>query len=195
MTKSELIDRVAKEAKISKAAAARVLNTVTETITAEMRRGGRLILPGFGTFSVGYRKARIGRSPRTGQRITIAATRAAKFHAGKGLKEAVKGNGPPSGKSYMREITFADGSKYVGGVVNAKKHGSGTYTWPNGDRYVGEWKDDRWHGRATYTWPSGNKYVGEWEKDRATGGWFYEGSGGKVWVYQDSEGKWIVKER
>ena len=195
MTKADLIVRMAKEAKISKAAAARALNTVTETITAELRRGGRLILPGFGTFSVGYRKARIGRSPRTGQRITIAATRAPKFHAGKELKEAVKGNGPPSGKSYMRELTYADRSKYVGGVVNGKRHGSGTYTWPSGHRYVGEWKDDRLHGRGTYTWSNGDKYVGEFKNSRASGGSLYEAAGRKIWSYQDSGGKWIFRER
>lgn len=90
MTKADLIARMAKGGKISKAAAERALNSATDAIAAELRGGGRLILPGFGTFSVGHRKARTGRNPQTGQRITIPATRAPKFKAGKELKDAVK---------------------------------------------------------------------------------------------------------
>ena len=90
MTKADLVGKIAKEAKISKAAAARALNCATKSIAGELRMGGRLILPGFGTFSVGHRKARTGRNPRTGQRITIPATRTPKFKAATELKETVK---------------------------------------------------------------------------------------------------------
>ncbi|MBN1254353.1 MAG: hypothetical protein JXA50_03690 [Deltaproteobacteria bacterium] len=68
------------------------------------------------------------------------------------------------------KITYEDGSKYLGGILDGKRHGQGTYTWPSGD-----------------------KYVGEWINNRAIGGWFYKTTGRKLWVYQDSEGKWIVK--
>jgi len=74
-------------------------------------------------------------------------------------------------KDYQREITYDDGSKYIGAMLNGKRHGQGTYTWPDG-----------------------RKYVGGFENNRASGGWYYKTSGQKVWVYQDSEGKWIVKQ-
>ena len=90
MTKVELVAAVAKEAKSSKAAAARAVGCVTETITQELKRGGRISLPGFGTFSVRNRTARTGRNPRTGEEIKIPASKTAKFSVGKALKEAVK---------------------------------------------------------------------------------------------------------
>ena len=90
MTKAELISKVAKEAKISKAAAAQAIDCATATITKELKRGGRITLPGFGTFSVAKRKARAGRNPRTGKELRIPATKTAKFKPGKALKEAVR---------------------------------------------------------------------------------------------------------
>jgi len=90
MTKEELIARTAKGTKMSKAAAARAINCTFDVISEELKRGGRLILPRFGTFSVGYRKARAARNPRTGQKMTIPATKTPKFKAGKALKKAVK---------------------------------------------------------------------------------------------------------
>jgi DNA-binding protein HU-beta len=90
MTKEELIAAVAKEAKITKVAAAKAIDSVTGSITKELRRGGRLSLTGFGTFSVAKRKARTGRNPRTGATIRIAATKTAKFKPGSALKQAVK---------------------------------------------------------------------------------------------------------
>ena len=55
--------------------------------------------------------------------------------------------------------------------------------------------DGKRHGQGSYIWPDGRKYVGGFENNRATGGWFYKTSGQRVWVYQDPEGKWIVKEQ
>ena len=90
MTKAELIAAVAKEAKISTTAAAKAIDCVTDTITEELKRGERITLPGFDTFSVGKRKARTGRNARTGEDIRIPATKTAKFKPGKALKKAVR---------------------------------------------------------------------------------------------------------
>ena len=90
MTKEELIAAVAKESKITKVAAAKAIDSVTDNITKELKRGGRISLTGFGTFSVAKRKARTGRNPRTGQTIKIAATKTAKFKPGSALKQSVK---------------------------------------------------------------------------------------------------------
>ena len=90
MTKAELIDAVAKDAKITKTAAAHAIDSITGTITKDLKKGGRVTLTGFGTFSVANRKARTGRNPRTGQEIRIPASKTPKFTAGKALKEAVR---------------------------------------------------------------------------------------------------------
>ena len=90
MTKAELVSAVATEAKITKAAAAQAIDCVTDTITKDLKKGGRITVTGFGTFSVGKRKARAGRNPRTGQEIRIPASKTPKFTAGKTLKEAVR---------------------------------------------------------------------------------------------------------
>ena len=90
MTKDQLIGGMAKEAKISKAAAGKALNFFTSAVTKALRKGDKLTLTGFGTFSVAKRKARKGRNPRTGNEIKIAATKIAKFKAGRLLKAAVK---------------------------------------------------------------------------------------------------------
>jgi len=90
MTKSELIDKVAKEAKIPRAAAERAINSFTTTITEVLKTGNKITLPGFGTFQVSNRSARKGRNPRTGQEIDIPAAKIPKFKCGKGLKDAVR---------------------------------------------------------------------------------------------------------
>jgi hypothetical protein len=71
----------------------------------------------------------------------------------------------------QREINFADGSKYMGNILNGKMHGQGTYIWANGDKYVGEFADNR-----------------------ATGGWFYKSDGRKAWCHQDEKGIWAIKK-
>jgi DNA-binding protein HU-beta len=90
MTKAELITSIGKEAKISKAAAEKALNAFTNTVTKALKKGEKLALTGFGTFSVARRRARTGRNPRTGKEIKIPSTRVAKFKAGNLLKNAVK---------------------------------------------------------------------------------------------------------
>ncbi len=90
MTKGELIASVGKEAKISKASAEKAINAFTNTVMKALRKGDKLALTGFGTFSVAKRRARTGRNPQTGKEIKIPATRVAKFKAGNLLKSTVK---------------------------------------------------------------------------------------------------------
>jgi len=90
MTKAELIASIGKDAKISKAAAEKAVNAFSSAVTKALKKGDKLTLTGFGTFSVAKRRARMGRNPQTGKEIKIAATRVAKFKAGNLLKSAVK---------------------------------------------------------------------------------------------------------
>ncbi len=89
MNKAELIDAVADSADISKAAAARSVDTVLEVITESLKNGNAVTLVGFGTFNSRRREARTGRNPRTGDPIQIKASNLAVFKAGKGLKDAL----------------------------------------------------------------------------------------------------------
>ena len=89
MNKSELVDFIAAEAEISKAAAGRALDAVTTAVKKTLKKGDTVTLVGFGTFSVGKRAARIGRNPQTGAEIKIKAAKVPKFKPGKGLKDAV----------------------------------------------------------------------------------------------------------
>lgn len=90
MNKSELIDAVASQADISKAAAARAIDATVDSVTKALQRGDQVTLVGFGTFSVRERAARTGRNPRTGQTIRINATKVPGFKPGKALKDALK---------------------------------------------------------------------------------------------------------
>lgn len=90
MTKTELIDKIASSASLTKADAGRALDATLDAIKAALKKGQKVTLVGFGTFSVSKRKARKGRNPRTGEEIKIAATKVPKFTAGKTLKDAVK---------------------------------------------------------------------------------------------------------
>ena len=89
MNKAELVDAVAESADISKASAARCVETVFERITSSLAAGDSVTIVGFGTFTVKSRAARTGRNPRTGASIQIAASRLPGFKAGKALKDAV----------------------------------------------------------------------------------------------------------
>ena len=89
MNKSELIDAIAAQADISKAAAGRALDAAVESITAALQKGDSVSLIGFGTFYVGERAARTGRNPRTGKTLEIKAAKSPKFRPGKGLKDAL----------------------------------------------------------------------------------------------------------
>ena len=89
MNKSDLTEAVAASANLNKSSAGKAVEAVFEAIEGAMSRGDSVSLIGFGTFSVSDRAARTGRNPRTGETIQIAASRVAKFKAGKGLKEAL----------------------------------------------------------------------------------------------------------
>jgi DNA-binding protein HU-beta len=89
MNKADLIDRIASGVDISKTQAAGAIDTTMESITSALKKGDRVALIGFGTFSVSQRKARNGRNPQTGATIKIAARKVAKFSAGAELKKAV----------------------------------------------------------------------------------------------------------
>ena len=90
MTKTELIDKMAKDAKVTKAAAGKALDSFVDGVKKTLKKGEKVMLIGFGTFSVSQRKARKGRNPHTGAEIKIPARKAPKFAAGQGLKKAVK---------------------------------------------------------------------------------------------------------
>ncbi len=90
MTKQELFEKMANDADISKAAADKALNSFMDGIKQTLKKGNKVTLVGFGTFSVGKRAARTGRNPQTGAVIKIKASKAPKFKAGKGFKDAVK---------------------------------------------------------------------------------------------------------
>jgi len=90
MTKAELIEKIAAGAALSKADASRALDSTLDAIKASLKKGQKVTLVGFGTYSVSKRKARKGRNPRTGQVINIPAAKTPKFTAGKALKDALK---------------------------------------------------------------------------------------------------------
>ena len=89
MNKGELVDAVAASAGLSRADATKAVDGVLDAITGTLASGGSVSLVGFGTFSVKARAARMGRNPRTGETIQIAASNVPGFKAGKGLKDAV----------------------------------------------------------------------------------------------------------
>jgi DNA-binding protein HU-beta len=89
VNKTELIDHIANEAEISKAASGRALDAIIAAVKKTLKKNGSVTLVGFGTFSVGKRAARTGRNPRTGEAIKIKAAKVPKFKPGKGLKDAV----------------------------------------------------------------------------------------------------------
>ena len=89
MNKGELVDKVASDVGLSKAQADRAIDSVLGGITDCLRKGEKVTLVGFGTFSVSQRKARRGRNPQTNELMKIPATKGVRFASGKKLKEAV----------------------------------------------------------------------------------------------------------
>lgn len=89
MNKSELIDHIAKQADISKAAAGRALEALIGGVKSTLKKSGTVSIVGFGSFSITKRAARSGRNPRTGATIKIKSAKVPKFKPGKGLKDAV----------------------------------------------------------------------------------------------------------
>lgn len=90
MNKAELIDAIAASAKISKADSKKALDGFIESTTKALKKGDRVALVGFGSFSVTQRSARKGRNPQTGKEITIKAKKVVKFKAGAELSAKVK---------------------------------------------------------------------------------------------------------
>ena len=89
MNKSELIDHIARQADISKAAAGRALEALIGGVKSTLKKNNSVSLVGFGTFSVSKRAARTGRNPRTGAAIKIKSAKVPKFRPGKALKDAL----------------------------------------------------------------------------------------------------------
>jgi DNA-binding protein HU-beta len=89
MTKADLIESLAVKADVAKPRAEEILNFVLDDVTEALKRGDKVNISGFGTFTVSNRKARTGRNPKTGEPIEIPASRSAKFRAGKTLKDSL----------------------------------------------------------------------------------------------------------
>ncbi len=90
MNKAELIDAIASSAGITKADAKKALDAFIDTTSKALKKGDRVALVGFGSFSVAKRSARTGRNPQTGKEITIPAKKVVKFKAGSDLADAVQ---------------------------------------------------------------------------------------------------------
>ena len=89
MNRVELVAAIAEQTELSKKDAEKALKAFTDVVTEELKKGGKIQLVGFGTFEVSKRAAREGRNPQTGKTMTIAASKAPKFKAGKALKDAL----------------------------------------------------------------------------------------------------------
>ena len=92
MNKTELIEHIAKNADISKAAATRALESTIGAIRTTLKKGGSVSLVGFGTFAVGKRAARTGRNPRTGESVEVEEKWVPFFKTGKELRERLNGD-------------------------------------------------------------------------------------------------------
>lgn len=89
MNKAELVAAMAENAGLSKKDAEKALKAFTDVVAAELKKGEKIQLVGFGTFEVAERAARTGRNPQSGKEIKIPASKAPKFKAGKALKDAI----------------------------------------------------------------------------------------------------------
>ena len=89
MNKTELVAAMAQAAELSKKDAEKALKAFTDVVAAELKKGEKVQLVGFGTFEVSERAAREGRNPQTKETITIPASKAPRFKAGKALKDAL----------------------------------------------------------------------------------------------------------
>lgn len=90
MNKAELTARVARDTRITKVHAARIIDSLLENISKTLKKGERTSLVGFGTFTIAKRKARTGRNPQTGSPIQIPARRVVRFTSGKVLKAEIR---------------------------------------------------------------------------------------------------------
>lgn len=89
MNKKELVAAIAEKSEVTKKDAEKLVEAFTEVVGEELAKGGKVQIVGFGTFEVAEREARIGRNPRNGQTMEIAASKNPKFKAGKALKDRV----------------------------------------------------------------------------------------------------------
>jgi DNA-binding protein HU-beta len=89
MNKADMIEQIAQAAEVSKSAAERAVDVLIGAVKSTLKKGDMVTLVGFGTFYVSKRQARAGRNPRTGEALTIKATRVPRFRAGKALKDAI----------------------------------------------------------------------------------------------------------
>ena len=89
MNKTELVAALAEKTELSKKDAEKALKAFTDVVAEELKKGEKVQLVGFGTFEVAEREAREGRNPRTGETMTIAASKSPKFKAGKALKDSL----------------------------------------------------------------------------------------------------------
>jgi DNA-binding protein HU-beta len=90
MTKADLVEVVAKKASLTNKAAKEAVQAILDAIRDALKRGEKVVVTGFGTFTVRPRAARTGRNPQTGARIQIPARKTPGFSAGKALKKAVR---------------------------------------------------------------------------------------------------------
>ncbi len=89
MKKAELVEAVAAKAGLTKADSDRAIKAFAEVVEGALKKGEKVAIPGFGTFSVSKRAAREGRNPQTGAKVTIKASKSAKFKQASALKEAL----------------------------------------------------------------------------------------------------------
>ena len=89
MNKVELVAAIAEKSELTKVDAEKALKAFIDTVTDELKNGGKVQLVGFGTFETTERAARTGRNPKTGETIEIGASTSPKFKAGKALKDAI----------------------------------------------------------------------------------------------------------
>ena len=89
MNREELIEAISTEADLTKVASEKAVKAFTEVVAAELKKGEKVQLVGFGTFEVSERAAREGRNPQTGKAMKIKASKSPKFKAGKALKDAL----------------------------------------------------------------------------------------------------------
>ena len=89
MNKTELVAAIAEKSELSKKDSEKALKAFIDTVTEELKKGGKVQLVGFGTFEVSKRAAREGRNPQTGKTMSIPASKAPKFKAGKALKDSI----------------------------------------------------------------------------------------------------------
>ena len=90
MLKAEIIEKVAKEVKLTKKAAKEAVDATFDTVNQALRKGDKVVLSGFGTFIIRGRKARVGRNPKTGNSLQLPQMNTIGFIAAKGMKKTVR---------------------------------------------------------------------------------------------------------